>query len=844
MFCENCGNKVVDGAKFCGVCGAAITQGQPAEQPQYQAAQPEQPNVYQAQQGYPYQSQQGAQGYSTGSNPLMDEYYRQVNGAPQPESDPAYGAAPQPERYSAEPQMAAVKPVKKRSKLLPIGIAAGSVAVVAAAGVLVFNANKASFAHMAKGDAGYAHALMMGYAENIAGSKAAESAVTDAVSAVQTSMSANSSFNDLTYGSDYGALDSSFGVNRFQAKALETVSESLNTMTGGKGISVTLSGNIEPDDKLVELLETALSEQNIDVSVDELMKEFNSSDVSVAAKAGDGAYEYRIGSRVNGSDFLAAQVRYEEDGELTIVFPGISDKGIQAELPEFSIGETEKEIAAFDTAKFIKSFSENTKELFENFSYDYSSGKEEVGDVSFSGMIMEITLDQDDLYDLAIAFVDTVREDDDLVAVLADSTDNTSSEIKADLKDARDSLKEEKSNSSSSFKVKLKAYINNDSTISGFDVKATDKNGLDANAVYLSDGVNAEGWYEQNGVKRVKLSVEGKSASEGTASIDITGELDPYDNYGYGRCAVKIDYKNLGEMEYFGRPALKGEFEVSISSGLADALFYYTDSELLDIIKGSKVMFSALPSGSGMALSFGADVKDYGKAVLTAVIDSASGEVAPKPGSSYTLVTGEDQTDLDDLYSDFMDYIKDFCDKSKLVGSVYYPTMVGYQASFNVTSANTIAVNAKDRTTEFLAKMDASAKGYTGDTSDLRILVENGVWTMSAPGGSNDWRDRTDHWGRTADANNITGQDSQLVAYLADNMSDVTNGYFEIHIYMGKVLGVTCVFKDYDKISALPTADNFVSGTWDGFDSSMDGLVNGVAVGTAPVLSSYKYFSY
>ena len=53
MFCENCGNKLPEGAKFCGGCGAKTEPVQPAYTASYyqQAYAPPQPAAYSGQPG-------------------------------------------------------------------------------------------------------------------------------------------------------------------------------------------------------------------------------------------------------------------------------------------------------------------------------------------------------------------------------------------------------------------------------------------------------------------------------------------------------------------------------------------------------------------------------------------------------------------------------------------------------------------------------------------------------------------------------------------------------------------------------------------------------------------------
>lgn len=181
-----------------------------------------------------------------------------------------------------------------------------------------------------------------------------------------------------------------------------------------------------------------------------------------------------------------------------------------------------------------------------------------------------------------------------------------------------------------------------------------------------------------------------------------------------------------------------------------------------------------------------------------------------------------------------------------VLAAILVPTMMGVVQDSRITSANTSAQQLRDRTTEFLTKMDAAKASLTlsADTT-ITITITNGVWNLTG-GNATDWLDKasaTDgHWAK-GDVNvtsDISGKDTFLLAYLADSLTDLKNSYVEIQISKaGKVVGVTSIDGASSKPTGVttPTLADFQKGTF-GFDGSTKAGVSGnVVVGTAPALA-------
>lgn len=183
-----------------------------------------------------------------------------------------------------------------------------------------------------------------------------------------------------------------------------------------------------------------------------------------------------------------------------------------------------------------------------------------------------------------------------------------------------------------------------------------------------------------------------------------------------------------------------------------------------------------------------------------------------------------------------------------VLAAILVPTMLGVVQDSRITSANSTAQQVKDRTTEFLTKMDAAKASYTGGDAIKVVTVDTGVWKMGAnktsaeDAESGQWLDKGAHWGTEYNTGNpgdaIKDKDTKFIAYIGDSLSDLKNAYIEIYIKNGKVIGVTCIDGAKELGSTgVPGAADFQKGTyaWPGNKAGVS--TNSVVVGTSPALA-------
>ncbi len=180
-----------------------------------------------------------------------------------------------------------------------------------------------------------------------------------------------------------------------------------------------------------------------------------------------------------------------------------------------------------------------------------------------------------------------------------------------------------------------------------------------------------------------------------------------------------------------------------------------------------------------------------------------------------------------------------------VLAAILVPTMLGVVQDSRITSANSSAQQVKDRTTEFLTKMDAAKASYKGGTATktVSLTVNNGEWTLtvgSSDGGA-DWLDGKDHWGSTYDtksteSDNQKKKDTEFVAYIGDSLSDLKNAYIKVYIQSGKVIGVASVDGATSDVENIPADSDFQAGTFEWTGKAGINSDN-IVVGTSPVLT-------
>lgn len=687
MFCPNCGAQLPDGVSFCGGCGIRLADelpqpaqptmanAAPAQQPVY-SAQPSQAQTFQQnadpmQQaqptGYsqPAQAQQpyygAAQSQQSDTDALMGEFYRAANGyQAQPEAQPMPQIEPQ--YYTAAPEMAAVKPMKKKKKLIPaLCIAAGSLAALAVAGIIVYNCNKASVTHILMGDAGYAHSLVMGTMSAAQDTKAMNTSFAAMASNMNSTNSSSDILNSITSGGyDSSAFSSSANIEEV-GRMIEYGLAAMNEAAGVNGMSVKVSTETSIDSVQRDQIRSEIANAGLDPDLfDNIIDFANKIGISSAEVYNNGAYELAASIDCGSEKWLETQLRYEKDGTATVVFPGVSDVGFKMQLPEHSYqaaSAAASDLPEYDFSKLLKRIDNATKSVFNEFDYEYTNGKATLNGLEFDGMIVKVKITYSELLKLCSVIIDTAADDAEFMNWLAEATGEDAAYLASSLRSASSELKNQltpldDSGASAAliyaqlFSAELTFYVNNDNTVNGFAVNAGYSVLGESQSLFrigtLAQGYSREFSLTVGDAEYLAVHIKGESESSGRAEFELKipsyswdesyNMTTNYTNYG-----IYLDYSNVGEMQYFGSKALKGDFVISFSDSIADAMTTSAD-ELKDFVRGLKFHLSIAPNGKGATYKIGAEAAGYGKSMLIMEVGEANGSVAPDPQGSYTLI--------------------------------------------------------------------------------------------------------------------------------------------------------------------------------------------------------------
>ncbi len=670
MFCQNCGAQIPEFAKFCGSCGARNEFAAPEDQPAAQNPQPmpaEQPISQMSQTSQPRQNP---------TDMLMNEYRK----AAQPQPDYGVPNEPQPFSYTTPSAPAAAAVKKKRGKLIPgLCIAAGAVVVLGGAGAIVYNCNKANINHMIMGDNGYAYSVMMNAASGAGVSGSSASLLS--ANAGMTSAAENVMDSAVGAASGYGDPFSSAGSYGSESPMSEVgdvmafTADYINEVTGMNGACVTMSGSLELDSGIINTIRTGAASSGIDSGVvDDVLEGLKSLKFSAAEKDSGSAYEYAAKLTSGNDSIVEAQVRYEKDGTLTVVFPGISDTGFTASLPAYTPRTDMPQIQQYDFSKLYEKIGGELREAFEEYSVQCTSGDTVIGGLKFSGLTVEIQLGRDEIAEMIRIVAGNAFEDKDFQDYMR-SIDSS-----VDIDDMRESMNEsieELKSSVIDISANLKFYVNADDTVAGADLSFK-YDGSEARLACLSGGNDAEIVMTVDDMEYFAVHVRGDSATSGRAEIDFTGiakseVLLRSESENAGRIAVYIDYKDVRTANIFGTPASTGSYTLSVSPYLA-SMMASGDNLLKSQIEQSSITVSVLPQGSGVVYTLGADIKGYGSGELVFSLDKAPGVVAPKPGGNYKLIDVDSEDSFEDAQKFVDDLTKHFtrlAESNDLVGAIY-----------------------------------------------------------------------------------------------------------------------------------------------------------------------------
>lgn len=825
MFCSGCGNGLHEGAKFCPKCGtpvSAINNAAPVEETPAPVAEIPAPVVDTPAPAaeipapvvdtpapvaeVPAPAAEVPAPAAAAPAPADFEGIKQGGAPAIPRAEPAADFA-EPLNIAADysaPAAEAAVAVKKKSALLPVIIVLAVVVLLAgvAAGGWFFC--RPTINKILKGD---------NYAAYVTGQSISQlTGMTN--SAGQAGMAGLASAEELMNSYDYDPNDYEYGDEALFY--LDMLSAMYEASLNGKGFSIeeSAAADIKDPEKLEELLGISLDDADM---LDEL-KDFS---YKVGFSSADNAYQYSGEILNNGKPELSIKAYYEEDGTTYVYFPEASESHVKLMLPEHKAKEylTGNDSSDDDIGKRIyERFCEIVKEAEQSV----ENGEASVGNTEFKGQVVTVTLNGEQLAELAESIIDELSDADiDVVSMIENNYYMSVKDTLKQLADLGDKLK-----------LELITYVNGDGSIAGASYKFTAKNEdqkAEASAEYLigkktfSVDINVNKGF-------VRITAEGEKTSGKNAQVSIAVAAQGE------KATLKIDCTNLGKTKWLDSDIMTGDFTagISLSSGLKEQM-----GEAADIIKDLTFKLSVQKEDSGIAFTAGAELKKTAEVSIKAVVREES-KVAEKPtGTEITEFDGEDYDALNDELKKAIEEADD---------PLICRTMMGYVQASRVTSANSTAASIKNNIAAYLTKADTERYGmkYSGSIpAVLTITIKDGKWsgTLSNNSGFNSYDGYS--WGLTAgdissksESNNVTEllllelknlfpelKQGCVVAYLAD-------GYCSQLAFCADTTSLKAGV-DFPNMTANGWQNNG-SFVWDGESAGVS--PNGYIVGTAPAV--------
>lgn len=371
MNCKKCNCEIPNTAKFCPVCGSAIHTG---SETAYNI-EPDTENLISA------MGKSNAAVLSSDSGAFTSKY-----------SASDFGAAAVADT--------AVHAKKKSGVKIGIIIAA-AIAVLMAVGVVFFLTNKAAFLSTVMSKEKYAAMVEGNYIGQALGNADIQ-AVSDRISSVSSVYSAlsagdssklntspeiNSDFDNTKLATALGSENNmpapAYRYDVFPASgvdvkaAIDAYNIMLTEVCGTNAVTVTANGNIELTDTAKSLLGNNIAD------ISKIIERFNNSTVTYETASSDDAAGFKS-SLESGTVKIDAKTHVDEDGNVYLMFPFASDKGLKFKINTEKSTDVQPTALELDPKEIERLFGEVVRIYVEE--YADSRIQMENGSISAAGL--------------------------------------------------------------------------------------------------------------------------------------------------------------------------------------------------------------------------------------------------------------------------------------------------------------------------------------------------------------------------------------------------------------------------------------------------------------------------
>ena len=310
---------------------------------------------------------------------------------------------------------------------------------------------------------------------------------------------------------------------------------------------------------------TPLSDYNnltegIDTRYKDIIKSLGNYTLSASVASNDDNKTIYGSLSYNDTDILSAGLSYPRNGKDSyITLPAITDQFVTLTLPRQG---TNPDIDADELNNLYSSLLDVIKYYYKDAEITYSKGKENVGDISFSGDIVTVSFDQNAISNMLGSMADVISDSN-----LRGSLGNNSliSELVQFLQEEQNYIY---FMSETNYSLDFVTYVKSDGTISGNKIKYRENHRSNKKSIdymYISEGSKYAVYAKINGVKMVDVRVNRQSNTSGNAVVSLA--LSDNDT-----AVLVVDYKDFEIKKLHDLPVLTGSY--TITPYLSDNLIY------------------------------------------------------------------------------------------------------------------------------------------------------------------------------------------------------------------------------------------------------------------------------
>lgn len=604
-YCQKCGLELRQGAKFCAVCGAptagvgdikptqndgatfgqgdmsAVSLIKPHESDSLVAAMntaAAAPSAAPAPSGsvpmpsnsVPMPSNSiptpaGSSGFSTGISGTGAGYAS-------PEPAPAFipeTPAPMGGPSAANPlgdmgaAAVAVTPVKKKGGVKVGLIIAIAVVVILAAGVIFFFTNKATALSLVMGKPGYATMVEGNSIKNVT-EKLDTPAISEGIKSASSLAAAMYSINNGIDPDDLAGMYmsntvngtapmmSSYGEGVDFKSVISSYHKAIMESYGMNSIKMSLGASVE----LAEPVKTLIGS---DIDVDELLDIINSSNITVSSASSDSALAETIGVTSGGAT-INAKVLINDNGELYISLPFVSDTAMKIKLPTTQSAAPTEEIKPLELdekeiTRIIGEMVEIYLEKYKASAIEMEGGELSAAGLTATGKLITAEFAGKDLSGLFRALAEHFADDEYFTEKIVGFAKECGADItEKDYKDAVSKLFE--NDAEKSDKLIISTVIDNNGNVlaKSFNIRSDVRN---QELVYVDNKEQFTLEVFDSKKTVFSLSHDITSDSEGSFTFKCSDGDD-------GKITVTLKYSELNTAKFCGKDTPVGTYTVSV----------------------------------------------------------------------------------------------------------------------------------------------------------------------------------------------------------------------------------------------------------------------------------------